>query len=757
MPEPRSSRVFYAFTAALLLGWLFLVLPVALGRETLYFRDVFLTHFPLKAFGAAELAAGGVPALNPTWALGQPFRGNPNAVALYPGNLLYLVLPFWPAFNLHYVLHWLLAGVGMGVLARTLGMSRQASLLAAATYAGSGWMLSVMTFYNILTVVAWWPLVMASVVARSRWALALGALACGMALLGGEPVTALLGLVPLTALALRVHGLRVGLLRVATVGAAGCVVALPQLVATARVVGFSFRGTHGVLASQANYYSLDPRRLVELVLPFPFGLPGHEGAAGLAAAGALDHVPFYYSLHFGLVAALLAVFALRRQPMLTALAGAGLFLSWLGGLSGEALLAIGGGIFRSPEKLLFWVALVLPLLAAAGLDRRREACSERQARPVLAAAASLALMAAATVVSGRLPSVLLGAIVAPGARAAQLGLWVSGLGVAAVLMAAAWWALRRGRTEVLLGLQIVSLLQLAPLWMTDDVAAYEAVAWLRGRGDGGAAAVARMGYPAWQLAGSSASPPPGPRASIARFQAEQLAPAPGVLHGVHYPVAPDLDGMHHLFYNLLTVRIAEAPWGQRARWLEVLGVDTLVSPEPVSAPPLRATGTFDMLGARSWVYSLPSASPAAWWPSETIVASSPGSAFDAVAASEPGSLVAVVPEAIEHYAGARVEVLERSADRLRIEVEGEGGLLVVRRAFQPILRASIGDAELPILPSNLCLLGVLVPEGRHEVRIEADSGPEKAAGAVSMVAVVLLAVFAPLERRRSRRVASAAG
>ena len=104
--------------AAALLLWLWVTVPLALGERTLYLRDVFTTHMPLKAFGAAELRQGRIPAFNPTWALGQPFRGNPNALPFYPGNVLYLVLPFWSAFNLHYALHWLLAALAMAALAR---------------------------------------------------------------------------------------------------------------------------------------------------------------------------------------------------------------------------------------------------------------------------------------------------------------------------------------------------------------------------------------------------------------------------------------------------------------------------------------------------------------------------------------------------------------------------------------------------------------------------------------------------------------
>jgi hypothetical protein len=72
--------------------WLVASLPAALGWTTFYYRDLAEVFIPFKAFGPAELHAGRVPATNPTWGLGQPFRGDPNADAFYPGNLLCLVL-----------------------------------------------------------------------------------------------------------------------------------------------------------------------------------------------------------------------------------------------------------------------------------------------------------------------------------------------------------------------------------------------------------------------------------------------------------------------------------------------------------------------------------------------------------------------------------------------------------------------------------------------------------------------------------------
>src|SRR5687768_18318832 len=46
------------------------------------------------------------------------------------------------------------------------------------------------------SVLAWWPLVLLGAALGGRRGVALGGAACGLAFLGGEPVTAALGLVP---------------------------------------------------------------------------------------------------------------------------------------------------------------------------------------------------------------------------------------------------------------------------------------------------------------------------------------------------------------------------------------------------------------------------------------------------------------------------------------------------------------------------------------------------------------------------------
>ena len=153
----RKSRAILVLTIVAIALWVAWTLPLALEERTLTLRDVLRTHAPYKAFGARALAAGEIPAIDPEWGMGQPFAGNPSTLAFYPGNLLYLALPFWSAFHLHFALHWLLGFFGMRALARALGQSDGAALLAALTWSASGYVLSTLSFYNLIGVAAWAP------------------------------------------------------------------------------------------------------------------------------------------------------------------------------------------------------------------------------------------------------------------------------------------------------------------------------------------------------------------------------------------------------------------------------------------------------------------------------------------------------------------------------------------------------------------------------------------------------------------------
>ncbi|MEM7049400.1 MAG: hypothetical protein AAF604_07060 [Acidobacteriota bacterium] len=748
MTPPSTAMRRLIVLWALLLGlWLFWTLPLALGQRTLFFRDVFSNHFVLKAYGAERLAAGEIPAFNDSWGLGQPFRGNPSALAFYPDNLLYRLLPFWSAFNLHFALHWLLAALTLFALARELGQGWRAATLASLTYGGSGWVLSGLSFYNIVTVAAWWPLVIVGVLRGGRRGLALGGLAVGMALLGGEPVTALLGgLVALVA-AIERHGVRRGLLASSMVAAIGGLIALPQLVASLRIGGFTFRSGHGLLASQAVTYTLDPRRYLELLIPFPFGRPIDFGPSGFWAAGVAPQLPFYLTLYAGIVGLWLALEGAPRHRPWALLAGLGLLLSWLAGLDGELLVTLTFGMFRFPEKFLFLYALALPLLAGWGLER---VMAEERPRWRLAAVAGAGALALAGVLwSVRASLVGLvedGAVINPQLVSTQIGLWLLALGLGGALLLAAVVALRRRWFTALVALQLVALLQLTPLLRTEDTAPYgQPGEWAQRVGAGASVFSSHLIFPPWhpspvyRIEGRS-------KALLERFEAADLAPAPNLLFGLRFPLYPDIEGLSSQYYSFLLFNLARMDWQQRVNWMRTLGVEAAVVFEPPATTGLRTLDSAVRGGVPTILAAVDNPAPVAWWPRRVVATDGPLDSLRRVAERADPLSVALAPQAIDQGAG-RVWLVASGPDRLELEVSGEGGLVVVQRSFHPLWQARSGEQRLDTLPVDLTLTGVRVPAGDHRVVLAVSSGPEKVA-AVPAVATLAACLGLLLWRRR---------
>jgi len=756
-PERWPRGLIVVFGATVLL-WLLACWPLLAGSRTLFFRDLFGLFAPLKAFGAAQLREGRIPALNPTWALGQPFRGNPNASAFYPTNVFYLVLPFWTAFNLHMVLHWLLGGVSMFLLARGGERTRHAATIAGLAYGGGGWMMSALSFYNVVAVAAWWPLVMLGALRGGRRGIALGGIACGLALLAGEPVTAALALVPLVVVAIGRWGWRRGLVTVAAIGVAGLLVALPQIVATARIVGFSFRGSHGMLASQAETYRLRLPLLLDLFAPLPFGDPTE----------AFPVVPFYYSLYPGAVATLLALVGARRRPGLAALVVAAVLAAWAPGVSGRVLTALLGGLVRSPEKTLIWLALAWPLLAAAGLDAASRRANEVEppegsAEPAHPAAqgeprhpSSSARSRASWIGVALAGALLVGALVAivlPRSAESRVPAPLArSLLLAALLVGFASWALWRRLTILVVAVQLLSLLPMQALLFTEPLAPYERAApWQIQIPFDYPRAILPLDYtyPMWQPAMDQ---PPDSHVERTRRLAYELGPVPGVLAGLSYPLAPDLDGLHHRFYDYLLFRLSQDGWDRRRPWLRTLGVEAITSSQPLPPGWKVTAATIEQRAGRTirfyWIDEAPAP---AWWPKTIAVAANPAAGYDLVAAAgEDPTKTAVLPFALTQGAATQPLVALASPDRVGLSIRGEGGVAVVRRAYSPLWQARSEKTRLQVLPADVVLTGVVVPAGQHRVDLFVSSGPEWFAAAVAALSLLALIAATALPPRRKR-------
>jgi hypothetical protein len=206
-----------------------------------------------------------------------------------------------------------------------------------------------------------------------RAAAELGVLA-GLEVLAGEPVVVLLTAV-IAAARFAAHGARrrAGVpLAQATVIA--LLVAAPQIAATAQILPDSSRARTPFPFVVATGTSTHPVRLVEQVVPFPYGRPDLFGRFGFDAHEVFDHhAPYLWTLHLGLpVIGLLVLFgrpSSRHEAIYAALALVAVVLAFGRNLPGAKelypLLSLDGRI-RLPVKWWYVVALALvPLVASA--------------------------------------------------------------------------------------------------------------------------------------------------------------------------------------------------------------------------------------------------------------------------------------------------------------------------------------------------------------------------------------------------------
>lgn len=215
-----------------------------------YFRDNFVTHYPVKVLSAQSFRAGEIPWWNFADGGGQPLAGNPNTLTFYPDNVLYLFLPAHVAFNLHFLLHLVAGWFAMRALSK--------SQFAAWLYVLSGFALSATAFYTLIVAVALIPFALWAAERRSM--LFLGT-AFGLLALSTEPVT-----IAATAIAVAIIAAgRMPLLRIAGAIGVAIVIASPQLVAYSEIAREVERA-HGFSAETVLKASLLPSRLLELVI-----------------------------------------------------------------------------------------------------------------------------------------------------------------------------------------------------------------------------------------------------------------------------------------------------------------------------------------------------------------------------------------------------------------------------------------------------------------------------------------------------------
>jgi hypothetical protein len=374
--------------------------PLFLGK-ILFFRDIAHWNFPARAFLRDALARGEFPAWNPYQGLGFPVFGDPLYGVFYPPNWLFLLVGRdWVASMLNWqcFLHMAWGTAGVCWLARRLGASSRAVIVAGLAWALSGYTTAQWTSGLLLFADAWVPwaavgqiALLDSLRAGGRaWyrGVVKAALPSVFAVLLGEIFLAMIGagfgVVFATVLytierradparaRARPTWLARAALAVFLAFGVGAVVIVP-----ARMLLGSTERAAPLDHAIAESCSLHPLRLVEFVAPQSMGdAYGEYPAASIVGESRLDGLPLSYSMYMGASVIALAMAAFgrgrHRATLLGVLAGFALLLAFGKHTPVHAVfrrLVFPLSFMRYPEKYTVLVVTVLALLAGLGAKR----------------------------------------------------------------------------------------------------------------------------------------------------------------------------------------------------------------------------------------------------------------------------------------------------------------------------------------------------------------------------------------------------
>ncbi|HEY9745925.1 MAG TPA: YfhO family protein [Oculatellaceae cyanobacterium] len=376
---------------AMLILWVVFWWPIITGREQLYIRDLTFYALPMKTYMMARFRAGEFPFWTPHISTGMPFFAEPTHQVLYPFNLLFFLTPTEVhGISWFVILHLLLAQWAFYALCRTLGFGQWLSLWGGLLFGYVGYTLSIGDNVNYLPATVWCPLALAAFMrglqtGRMQWAAVVAASVTSMLFAGDTFNPLFLALFCALFLLCRwkisafrdwVSGCsnRWALVFFGVSFVLAALLGAVQILPTQELLALSVRNAPLALKEIA-LWSFPPERVIELVHPYFYGskYPTPHFIGQFMYPKFLE--PWADSVYIGLIPVFFAGLALvcqfRKHLLWAMMAGFSLLASF--GLTAPYypfLLKLFPPLqyHRYQEKFLFWVTLVVCVLAVSGLQ-----------------------------------------------------------------------------------------------------------------------------------------------------------------------------------------------------------------------------------------------------------------------------------------------------------------------------------------------------------------------------------------------------
>ena len=739
-----STDAWFTLSKLLLLIATFVVIAfptVVIGTNSFFYRDMGQFAYPLAQFHRESFWRGEIPFWNPYNNCGLPFFAQWNTLVLYPGSLIYLLLPLPWSLNLFVLAHLLLAAAGMYCLARHWTNNGFAAAVAGLAFAWNGLTLHALMWTNNIAALGWMPWV---VLATERaWSeggrrIVFAALAGSMQMLCAGPEIILLTWLIIGLLALRdllkrdATRMRI-LFRFALCGLLVFALCAVQLLPFLDLLRHSQRDT----AFGGTVWAMPLWGLANFLVPL-FGCT--PSLVGVYSQDAQQWTSSYY---MGIAVVVFAVLSLLgkndRARWMGGIAVVGLVLS-LGdnGLIYTALKKVLPvlGFIRFPIKYVVLVAFALPLLAAIGvaiLDQRLDAPTLRRSSLQTVSVVVLALTALIVVVGWLVP-------VSGASSVTVVKSGITRIIFLAAIAGAMIWLNRQTEPSrkrlimcAVLALMALDVLTHMPRQnptvpnraygsLPSDISSVPKLGESR----------AMIGPPMQRMLESAATP--DPFTLFTGYRRMLLSDCNMIDH------VPKVNGFFSLYLREAdqVIRQIYRSTNYNLPLLDFLGVSQISDAQQLFT-----------WHARSNAMPLVSAG-------QTPVFGGPNETFESILAPtfDPRRIVYLPIEAQWMLGGIgsnACQVISISAERQRIAAKVEAAspsVVVISQAFYHPWKAYVSGKNVPLLKANYAYSAITVPAGRHEIELRYEDRLFRAGGMISIASVLLCGVYVCVRPRR---------